>query len=72
MSVKNCCSLGNVVVHTARAAGDHALINPELAILQLVGEFELHLAAELLKRQKLCLAQNIRAVFLQLADGEGP
>ena len=72
MSVKNCGGLGNVVVHAARAAGDHALIDPELVIFQLVGEFELRLAAELLKRQKLRLAQNIRAVFLQLADGEGP
>ena len=70
MPVQNGGSLGDVIVHTAGAAGDDALIDVQLAIYQLVSQMQRHLAAKLLLRELLGLTQDVRAVFLQIVNGE--
>ena len=70
LAVENGRGFGDVVVHAAGAACDDALIDEELPIFQLVGEMQLHLAAELLMREQLGLAEDVRAVRLHVAHRE--
>ena len=64
-------SSAQVVIGTARAAGDDTLVGLYLAVLHhLVNEVALHLVAKALLGVLLDLAQDLDGIGLQLVDGE--
>ena len=69
VAVQNGGSLGNVVIHTAGAAGNHALVHIQLTVYQLVRQMQRHLAAELVSSPLLAGAENIPGIFLQFVNG---
>ena len=65
-AVQNGGGRGDVVVQAAGTPGDDALLHPELAVLHLVGQVQLHLAAELGGGALLHLPEHVAGVGDQL------
>ena len=62
--------LGDVVEQAAAASGNDALIGPDAAVMQLVGELYMGLGEALL-RVGLDLRQKLRRMLLELVNGPG-
>ena len=67
-AVQNRRSFRNVIIHAARAACNHALIDHQLSVHDFVCQMELCLAAKLLMRPLFHLAQIIAGGGNQLAQ----
>ncbi len=64
--------LVDAVVQAARAARDDALIHPQLAVLDLAAQVQLHvLAADQLLHVLLAGVEDVLEVGVQLFDGKG-
>ena len=69
LAFQDSSSLNDVLVHTAGAANDDALVAGDLAVNDVAAQIHLYLAAQLLVALFLDLCQDAFGVSLQLVDG---